>query len=162
MLYANDAGVVSHTPEQLKNLMGLIVIMCATFGLTVSQAKIEIMCLCTKGVPESTAIFSVVEAAGQVYKQTNVFVYLEGNVNHNTNLYIEVNRHIRNAWCSVRKHALELYDRSSALLELKTQMLRVVVLETTPLYGFITWSPRACHYNTLRRAYHSFLTGCIG
>ena len=41
-------------------------------------------------------------------------------------------------------------------------MLRVVALETTTLYGCITWSPHACHYNTLRRAQHSFLTGCIG
>ena len=30
------------------------------------------------------------------------------------------------------------------------------------LYGCVTWSPRACHYNTLRRAHHSFLTRCIG
>ena len=40
-------------------------------------------------------------------------------------------------------------------------MLRVEVLETM-MYGCITWSPRACHYNTLRRAQHSFLTRCIG
>ena len=30
------------------------------------------------------------------------------------------------------------------------------------LYGCVTWSPRACHYDTLRRAHHSFLTRCIG
>ena len=30
------------------------------------------------------------------------------------------------------------------------------------LYGCITWSSRACHYDTLRRAYHRFLTRCIG
>ena len=35
------------------------------------------MCLRTKGIPESTTIFSV-EAAGQVYNQTNRFVYLGG------------------------------------------------------------------------------------
>ena len=29
------------------------------------------------------------------------------------------------------------------------------------LYGCVTWSPRACHYSTLRRAHHSFLTRCI-
>ena len=29
-------------------------------------------------------------------------------------------------------------------------------------YGCVTWSPRACHYDTLRRAHHSFLTHCIG
>ena len=40
-------------------------------------------------------------------------------------------------------------------------MLRAEVLETM-LYGYFTWSPRACHYDTLRRVHHRFLTRCIG
>ena len=66
MLYADDAGVVSQSPEQLKKMMGVIVVVCAAFGLTVSEVNTEIMCLRAKGMPESTATFSV-EAAGQVY-----------------------------------------------------------------------------------------------
>ena len=65
MLYADDAGAVSRSPEQLRKTMGVIVVVCAAFGLTVSEAKTEIMCLRAKGMPESTATFSV-EAAGQV------------------------------------------------------------------------------------------------
>ena len=61
----------------------------------------------TVGMPESTATFSV-EAAGQVYNQTNEFVYLVGNVNQNADLSIEVDRRVRNAWCSFRKYTLEL------------------------------------------------------
>ena len=160
MLYADDAGVVSRSLEQLRKMMGLIVVVCAAFGLTVSEAKTEIMRLRAKGMPEPTATFSV-EAAGQVYNQTNEFVYLGGNVNHNADLSIEVDRRIRNAWCSFRKYNLELCDRPSAPLELKIRMLRAEVLETM-LYGCVTWSPRACHYETLRRAHHRFLTRCIG
>ena len=81
--------------------MGVIVVVCAAFGLTVSEAKTEIMCLRAKGMPESTAILSV-EAAAQVHNQTNEFVYLGGDVNHNADLPIEVDRHMRNAWCSFR------------------------------------------------------------
>ena len=135
-------------------------IVCVAFSLAVSEAETEIMCLRANGRPESTAIFGV-EAAGQVYNQTNEFVYLGGNVNHNADLSIEVDRRIRNAWCSFRKYTLELHDRPSAPLELKIWMLRAEVLETM-LYGCVTWSPRAFHYDTLRRAYHSFLTRCIG
>ena len=40
-------------------------------------------------------------------------------------------------------------------------MLRAEVLETM-LCSCVTWSPRACHYDTLRQAHHSFLTRCIG
>ena len=57
----------------------MIAVVCAAFGLTVSEAKTKIMCLRTKGMPESTATISV-EAAGQVYNQMNGFVYLGGNV----------------------------------------------------------------------------------
>ena len=160
MLYADDAGVVSQSPEQLRKMMGVIVVVCAAFGLTVSEAKTEIMCLRAKGMPESTAKFSV-EAAGQVYNQTNEFVYLGGNVNHNADLSIEVDRRVHNAWCSFRKYTLKLYDRSSAPPELKTRMLRTEVLETM-LYGCVTWSLRACPYDTLRRAHHRVLTRYIG
>ena len=95
----------------------------------------------------SPSIFSV-EAAGQVYNQTNEFVYLGGDVNHNADLPVEVDRRIRNAWCSFRKYTLELYDQPSAPLELKIRMLRAEVLEAI-LYGCVTWSPRACHSDTL-------------
>ena len=159
MLYADDAGVVLQSPEQLRKMMGVIVVVSAAFGLTVPEAKTEIMCLRAKGMPESTATFSV-EAAGQVCNQTNEFVYLGGNVSQNAYLSIEVDRRVRNAWCSFRKYALELYDRPSAPLELKIRMLSAEVLETM-LYGCVTWSSRACHYDTLRRAHHRFLTRCI-
>ena len=96
MLYVDDAEVVSQSPEQLRKMTGVIVIVCAASGLIVSEAKTKIMCSRAKGMPEPTATFSV-EAAGQVYNQTNEFVYLGGNVTHNVDLSIEVNRRIRNA-----------------------------------------------------------------
>ena len=58
-------------------------------------------------------------------------------------------------------YTFELYERPSAPLELKIRMLRAEVLETM-LYGCVTSSPRACHYDTLRRAHHRVLTRCIG
>ena len=45
----------------------------------VSEAKAEIMCLRTKRMLESTATFRI-EEVGQVYSQTNEFVYLGVNV----------------------------------------------------------------------------------
>ena len=40
-------------------------------------------------------------------------------------------------------------------------MRRAEVVETM-LYGCVTWSPRARHYDSLRRANHRFVTRCIG
>ena len=39
--------------------MGVIVVVCAASGLIVSDAKTEIMCLCTKGMPEPIAVFNM-------------------------------------------------------------------------------------------------------
>ena len=66
MLYANDAGVVSRLPKKPRTIMRVIVVVCAAFGVTVSETKSEIICLRTNGMPEATTIFSV-EAAGQMY-----------------------------------------------------------------------------------------------
>ena len=70
ILNADNTGVVSQSPGQLRKMMEVIVVVCAAFSLTVSEAKTEIMCLRAKGMPGSTAISSV-EAVGQVYNQTN-------------------------------------------------------------------------------------------
>ena len=43
MLYADDAGVVLHLPEQLKKMMGVIGVVWVTMGLTVLEAKTEKM-----------------------------------------------------------------------------------------------------------------------
>ena len=54
MLFADDARAVSQSPEQLMKMMGVIVVVWAAFGLTVSEGKTEIMCLRAKGMSEST------------------------------------------------------------------------------------------------------------
>ena len=63
MLYADDAGVVLQSPKQPRKMMGVTVVVCAAFGLTVSESKTEIIRLRTEGMSESTAIFSA-ETAG--------------------------------------------------------------------------------------------------
>ena len=94
MPYADGPGVASQSPEQLRKMMGVVVVVCAALGFAVPEVEAEIVCLRTKRMPGSATIFSV-EVAGQVYNHS--FVYLGGNVNHNADLSIEVDRCIRNA-----------------------------------------------------------------
>ena len=54
-------------------MMVVIVVVCATFGLIVSDAKNDIMCLRTKGMPEPIVVFNI-EGVDQVYNQTSEFV----------------------------------------------------------------------------------------
>ena len=44
-------------------MVKVVLVVCAAFGLTISEAKTEIMCSRTKGMTESIAISSV-EVAG--------------------------------------------------------------------------------------------------
>ena len=57
--------------------MGVIVVLRALSGLTVSESNIEITCLSKLGIPAATTIFSG-DGAVQVYNQTNELVYLGG------------------------------------------------------------------------------------
>ena len=65
MLYADDAGIASRPSERLEKMMTVIVTACSASGLTVSEAKTEIMCLQTKG---GGKVSFTINAASQVYK----------------------------------------------------------------------------------------------
>ena len=72
MLWADNAGIVTGSPGGLERMMTVIVTACSAFGLTVSEAKTEILCLQTKG---GKKVSLTINAAGQVYKQKIEFVY---------------------------------------------------------------------------------------
>ena len=109
MLYADDAGIVSRPSEGLERMMTVIVTACSSFGLTVSEAKTEIMCLETKG---GGKVSFTINAAGQVYKQYNrVCVYLGGAITADRNLSIEITRRLQRAWACFQRYKMEIYDR---------------------------------------------------
>ena len=64
MLYSDNAGDVSQSPEQLRKMIGWIVVVCA------------------KEMAEPIATFNI-EAAGQVCSRTNELVYLGRDINQN-------------------------------------------------------------------------------
>ena len=66
MLYGDDAGVVLQSPEKPWKMTRVIMVgLCASFSLTVSEAMTEIMFSRARKVRETTSIISV-EAASQV------------------------------------------------------------------------------------------------
>ena len=69
MLYADDAGTVSRSPDGIENMMTVIMTACSAFVLTVSEAKTETRCLHTKGGEYVPFTFN---AAGQVYKRSRL------------------------------------------------------------------------------------------
>ena len=159
MLYADDAGVVSTSPRGLTRRMGVIVVTCHEFGLTVSEKKTEAMHLWSHPHTASNALR--IETAGQRYKQTTEFVHLGGAISESAELDIEIKRHIGAAWASVRKYSSQMYDRRNARLSLKIRLFQAEVMEAM-LYGCATWTMRSQDFSNLRTAHHKLLLRIIG
>ena len=82
MLYADVAGFVSRSPGGLERIGTVIVTARASFGLTVMEAKTNIMCLQTN---DEKVLFNGT-AADEVYTVKGEFVYLGGVVSANRDL----------------------------------------------------------------------------
>ena len=132
--------------------MTAIVTACSSFGLTVSGAKTEIMCLETKG---GGKVSFTINAAGQVYKQAIEFVHLGGAITADRDLSIEITRRLQRAWACFQRYKMEINDRPGVRLRLKVRLLKAEVVETLP-YGCMRWSPASLTMT----GYDGFTTPC--
>ena len=132
--------------------MGVIVVVCAAFGLTVSEAKTEIICLTHEG-----------DAGGTHHIPPNERVRIPGGTSttttpicpsRSTGTYAT---HGATSGSTPLNYTTDRAPPSSSISECQEPGL----LETT-LYGCVTWSSRVCQDDTLQRAHHSFLTRCSG
>ncbi|CAB1101598.1 unnamed protein product [Ectocarpus sp. CCAP 1310/34] len=172
VLYADDAAILSRSPESLKKMISVIVHVAGLFGLMVSEPKTEIMCMLPKGIEERPF---TVSAAGQTYKQTDRFVYLGRTISADGKADREITSRSCRAWKCYRRNSASMYDRRRAdrllnirLLQaevvdrlLKIRLLQAEVVEPL-LYGCASWSLTAEHYTKLNGTHRQFLTRCIG
>ena len=142
MLYADHAGVVSRSQEELTRMMTTIIVeMFGEFDLTVSEKKTETLLMQApekqpkKGGPPPPPL--VIEAAGQKYAQTAQFRYLGGLVNEVGELTQEINHRSRAAWACIRRFSREIFDRPRAPWRLKVRLLRAEAMGAL-LYGCMT------------------------
>ena len=120
-LYADDACIVSRSPQGLAKMMKVIVEVCRAFALTVSAKKTETMCMPPPRTPRTMV---QIEAAGQTYKQVQSFTYLGGAVTEVPDMSVEIARRTRACWMRIRRYPRELYDQPKVALSLKIRMLR--------------------------------------
>ena len=97
MLYADDACIVSRSPQGLAKMMEVIVELCRAFALTVSAKKTETMCMPPPRTPRTMV---QIEAAGQTYKQVQSFTYLGGAVTEVPDMSVEIARRTRACGCA--------------------------------------------------------------
>ena len=89
MLYADDACRVLRSPQGLSKMMEVIEEVCQVFALTVSEKKTETMCMPPPRIPRTMVR---IEAAGQIYKQVQYFVYLGGSVTEPPDMSVQITR----------------------------------------------------------------------
>ena len=92
MLYADDACIVSRSPQGLAKMMEVIVEPCRAFVLTVSAKKTETMCI---PPPHAPRTMMRVELAGQTYKQVLSFTDLGGAVIETLDMSVKIARRTR-------------------------------------------------------------------
>ena len=150
MLYADDACIVSRSPQVLAKIMEVIVEVCRAFALTVSAKKTETMCI---PPPREPRTMVRVEAAGRIYKQLQSFIYLEGAVTETPDMSVKIARRTRVCWMRIRRYSRELYAQPRVALSLKTRMVKAEAIEAL-LYGCNTGTLRQEHYSQLRTVHH--------
>ena len=115
MLYADDACIVSRSPQGLAKMMEVVVEVCRDLALNVSAKKTETMCMTP---PRTLRTIVRVEAAGQTYKQVQSFAYLGGAVTEVPDMSVEIARRTRVCWIRIRRYLRELYDQPKVALSL--------------------------------------------
>ena len=159
MLYANDACIISRSPQGLTKMMEVIAEVCQAFALTVSAKKTETMCIPPR--PRNPETMVRVEAAGQIYKQVQSFTYLGGAVTETPDMSVEIARRTRACWMRIKQYLRELCDQLKIGLSLKTRMVKAEAIEAL-LYGSSTWTLHQEHYAKLRAVHHRVLLRIIG
>ena len=158
MLYADDACIVSRSPQGFARTMEVIVEVCRAFALTVSAKKTEIMCMPPPRAPRTMV---QIKAAGQTYKQVQYFTYLGGALTEVPDMSVEIARRTRACWMRIRRYLLELYYQPKVALSLTTRVVKAETIEAL-LYGCSTWTLRQEHYARLRTLHHGVLLRVIG
>ena len=158
MLYADDACIVSGSPQGLAKMMEVIVEVCRAFVLTVSAKETETMCMPPPRTPRTMVR---IEASGQIYKQVQSFTYLGGAVTETPDMSVEFARRTRTCWMRIKRYSRELYGQPKVSLSLKTLMVKAEAIEAL-LYGCSTWTLRQEHYAKIRTVHHRVLLRIIG
>ena len=158
MLYADDACIVSRSPQGLAKMMKVIVEVCRAFALTLSAKKKETMCMPPPRTPRTMVR---VKAAGQIYQQVQSFTYLEGAVIETPDMSVKIARPTRACWMRIRWYLREFYDQPNVALSLKIRRVTAKATEAL-LYGCSTWTFRLEHNAKHRNVHHWVLLRIIG
>ena len=155
LLYADDADFVSHSPEDMQDLMDRFSNACTKFGLTISTDKTKVMYTPAPGEPQLEPVILVY---GKPLEVVRDFVYLGSSVSDDGNLDAEIKKRISKASISFGRLEDRVWSDGDLTIKTKMTVYETCVL-TALLYASETWTifqPQMkvlerFHQNCLRR-----------
>ena len=135
MLFADDAGVGTHTQEELQSLMDCFPQACKDFGLTISLKKTNVLEQDTEASPVITIDDYELDAVCQ-------FTYLGSTITDNLSSDAEINKMIGKAVSTLARLTARVWRSPKLSVKTKMAVYNACVISTL-LYGRETWNPYA-------------------
>ena len=147
LLYADDADLVSHSSDDMQDIMDRFADACTSFGLTISLDKTKVM---YTPVPGAEYLEPDIYVYGSRLEVVESFVYLGSTLSFDGSLEAEIKGRI----CKASKSFGALEDRvwsdKSLTLNTKLTVYETCVI-TSLLYASETWTIYQRHIKSLER-----------
>lgn len=148
LMFADDAALVTKTPEELQRLVTAFVNAAKTFGLNVNINKTEVMFVNT--------LPAIIHINGNPLKEVNSFKYLGSLITNNGDLNCEVRNRINAATQAFARLYNRVWKPHHLSLKTKIQVYNTIVLSTL-LYSSECWTLKAYQTQQL----NAFHTRCL-
>ena len=132
LLFANDAALVSHTAEELQELLSRFSHACKEFGLTFSIKVTRAMGQDVNNLPNVTI-------DGTPLNVKNTFTYLGATIMSNLTLDEEITTRIGKASATMARLSKWVWENRKLTLATKMCIYRACILSTL-LYSSETWT----------------------
>ena len=139
ILFADDAEIVSDSPENLKMIIDIFSMVATAYGQEISIKKSEVMFLNPKdGVIDSTN-YDMIQVYGQNLKVVKEFKYLGALETNTADCSLEIQSRIQKAIVSFEMNKAAVFDNPYINRFVALSMYKVLVI-TVLLYGCESWA----------------------
>ena len=154
LLFADDAGIVTHSAEKLQFLMNRLAVACKDFGLVISLPKTKIL---SAGCDEKPSIKIDDYELGVVED----FPYLGSTMSESLSLDTEISKRIGKAAGTMSKLSQRVWGNPTLTMSTKMAVYSACVLSTL-LYGSESWTTYARQEDRLQTFHMRCLRFILG
>ena len=155
--YADDAALISHTPESMQHILDIFSNIYRALGLQINATKTEVM-FHSNNVNQEAPVFYI---NGLQLKNVTNFKYLGSVVIPSGRIDEDVIDNINKAARSFGRLRDRVFQNKQLKLDTKIKVYKAVCISTL-LYGAETWTYYQCHIKQLQRFHISCLQKILG